>query len=103
MLDIKETEGLPPVRRSGGRVSEEREQIKEALQSGKPVVIENVTPGKPYNALQQRIRQAAAALGIKVYIRQERIDANASNLHFEGYNDALTNKKSAKSQTSDEN
>ena len=99
MLEIKKTDELPPVRRSGGRTSAEREQIKAALQTFEPVVIENVAVGKPYNALQQRIRQAAASIGVKVYIRQTKKDDNLSDLYFEGYtlDDDKPTKKSSPS------
>jgi len=97
MLEIKKTDGLPPVRRSGGRTSQEREQIKAALQTFEPVVIEDVAVGKPYNALQQRIRQAASSIGIKVYIRQMKKDDNVSDLYFEGY--TLDDSKPSKKTT----
>lgn len=98
MLEIKETNELPPVRRGGGRASEDRKKIIAALQSDKVAMIENIEVGKKYNAIQQRIRTAAESLGIKVTIRQVRKDDNLADLYFEGYTDEKPNVKPSKSK-----
>ena len=62
MLDIETTDTLPPVRRGSSRPSEERKQIQDALQKKEVNIVKNVEAGNKYNALQQRIRQAARNL-----------------------------------------
>ena len=78
MLDLKTVDALPDTKRSGGgRRSEAREQIKAALLDGKPVLIENVDlgeNGRNFNALQQRIRTAGEAIGVKVTVRLHKHD-----------------------------
>ncbi len=86
MLDIQTTESLPPVRRGGGRPSEERKQIQEALSTLDTQVIRDVESGNKYNALQQRIRQAAQHMGLKVKIvfRKHEDNLEVGDLYFVG-------------------
>jgi hypothetical protein len=87
MLNIEVTDSLPTVRRGGGRPSEERKQIQDALKSGEVQVVKNIEAGNKYNALQQRIRQAALQMGLKVKIVYRKHDDNLSigDLYFHGY------------------
>ena len=87
MLDIETADTMPAVRRSAARPSEERKQIQSALQTGTVQVIKNVEAGNKYNALQQRIRQAAQSMGLKVKIVNNRHDNDATigDLYFHGY------------------
>lgn len=86
MLDIETTDALPPVRRGGGRPSEERVQIQNALNTFETQVIRNVEAGNKYNALQQRIRQAAESMGLKVKIvfRKHEDNLEIGDLYFVG-------------------
>ena len=52
MLNIETTDQLPPVRRGGGRPSQERKQIQDALVSGEIQVVKDVEAGNKYNASQ---------------------------------------------------
>jgi len=87
MLNIETTDSLPPIRRGGGRPSEERKQIQDALQTGNIQVVKNVEAGNKYNALQQRIRQAALSMGLKVKIVYHKYEDNpeAGDLYFHGF------------------
>ena len=86
MLNIETTEALPPVRRGGGRPSAERKQIQDALSTFETQVVRDVEAGNKYNALQQRIRQAAASMGLKVKIVYRKHEDNESvgDLYFVG-------------------
>jgi hypothetical protein len=86
-IEIETVEAMPPVRRKGsGRVSEDSIRLREAVLTKKVNVIRNVDYKKDYNALQQRIRQAAKAvgLGVRVIISREE-DAGVGDVFFEGY------------------
>lgn len=87
MLDIETTDNLPPVRRGSARPSEERKQIQDALKSGEVNIVKNVEAGNKYNALQQRIRQAALSIGMKVKIvyRKHEDNTDLGDLYFHGY------------------
>jgi hypothetical protein len=87
MLNIETTDQLPPVRRGGGRPSEERKQIQDALNSGEIQVVKDVEAGNKYNALQQRIRQAAQSMGLKVKIvyRKHEDNLDVGDLYFHGF------------------
>jgi hypothetical protein len=87
MLNIETTDQLPPVRRGGGRPSEERKQIQDALISGDIQVVKDVEAGNKYNALQQRIRQAAQSMGLKVKIvyRKHEDNLEVGDLFFHGF------------------
>jgi hypothetical protein len=87
MLNIETTDQLPPVRRGGGRPSEERKQIQDALISGDIQVVKDVEAGNKYNALQQRIRQAAQSMGLKVKIvyRKHEDNLQVGDLYFHGF------------------
>jgi hypothetical protein len=87
MLNIETTDQLPPVRRGGGRPSEERKQIQDALVSGEIQVVKDVEAGNKYNALQQRIRQAAQSMGLKVKIvyRKHEENLEVGDLYFHGF------------------
>jgi hypothetical protein len=87
MLNIETTDQLPPVRRGGGRPSEERKQIQDALVSGEIQVVKDVEAGNKYNALQQRIRQAAQSMGLKVKIvyRKHEDNLEVGDLYFHGF------------------
>lgn len=79
MLELKVVSEMPLTKRSGGgRRSEEREQIIEALRSGNISVVENVESQKAFNALQQRIRTAGEKIGVKVTIRFHKHDGEES-------------------------
>jgi hypothetical protein len=86
MLNIETTDSLPPVRRGGGRPSAERKQIQDALATLSTQVVRNVEAGNKYNALQQRIRQAAQQMGLKVKVvyRKSEDDQNIGDLYFVG-------------------
>lgn len=86
MLNIETTENLPPVRRGGGRPSQERKQIQDALSTLDIQVIREVEAGNKYNALQQRIRQAAQHMGLKVKIvfRKHEDNLEIGDLYFVG-------------------
>jgi hypothetical protein len=86
MLDIQTTASLPAVRRGGGRPSEERKQIQDALSTLDTQVIRDVEAGNKYNALQQRIRQAAQNMGLKVKIvfRKHEDNLEIGDLYFVG-------------------
>lgn len=88
MLNIETTDQLPAVRRGGGRPSEERKQIQDALVSGEIQVVKGVEAGNKYNALQQRIRQAAQSMGLKVKIvyRKHEDNLEIGDLYFHGFN-----------------
>lgn len=87
MLNIETADALPPVRRNSSRPSEERKQIQGALGSGVVQVIKDVEAGNKYNALQQRIRQTAQAMGLKVKIvyNKHEDDSTIGDLYFHGY------------------
>lgn len=87
MLNIETTDSLPAVRRGGGRPSEERKQIQAALSTLEAQVVKNVEAGNKYNALQQRIRQTAQSMGLKVRIVYRKHDDNPEigDLYFHGY------------------
>lgn len=87
MLNIETTDQLPPVRRGGGRPSQERKQIQDALVSGEIQVVKDVEAGNKYNALQQRIRQAAQSMGLKVKIvyRKHEDNLEVGDLYFHGF------------------
>ena len=87
MLNIETTYQLPPVRRGGGRPSQERKQIQDALVSGEIHVVKDVEAGNKYNALQQRIRQAAQSMGLKVKIvyRKHEDNLEVGDLYFHGF------------------
>ena len=95
MLDIQTTASLPPVRRGGGRPSEERKQIQDALSTLDTQVIRDVESGNKYNALQQRIRQAAQQMGLKVKIvfRKHEDDLEIGDLYFVGIDSESTEEK----------
>lgn len=86
MLDIETTDTLPPVRRGSSRPSEERKQIQDALQKKEVNIVKNVEAGNKYNALQQRIRQAAQSMGMKVKIvyRKHEDNPEIGDLYFHG-------------------
>lgn len=86
MLNIETTETLPPVRRGGGRPSAERKQIQDAINTFETQVIRDVEAGNKYNALQQRIRQAAAGMNLKVKIvyRKHEDNETVGDLYFVG-------------------
>ena len=86
MLNIEPTETLPPVRRGGGRPSAERKQIQDALSTLETQVVRDVASGDKYNALQQRIRQAAQSMGLKVKIvfRKHEDNLDIGDLYFVG-------------------
>lgn len=88
MLNIETTDSLPPVRRGGGRPSAERKQIQDALNTFDTQIIKDVEAGNKYNALQQRIRQAAQSMGLKVKIvfRKHEDNLNLGDLYFVGIN-----------------
>lgn len=102
MLNIETTDSLPPVRRGGGRPSEERKQIQDALQSGAIQVVKDIEAGNKYNALQQRIRQAAQSMGLKVKIvyRKHEDNNDIGDLYFHGYTEKEEATKSAKVKAS---
>lgn len=89
MLNIETTETLPPVRRGGGRPSAERKQIQDALATLETQVVRDVQSGNKYNALQQRIRQAAQSMGLKVKIvfRKHEDNLEVGDLYFVGISD----------------
>jgi hypothetical protein len=89
MLNIEKTEELPAVRRGGGRPSAERKQIQEALNTLETQVVRDVEAGNKYNALQQRIRQTASAMGLKVKIVYRKHEDNEvlGDLYFVGMNE----------------
>lgn len=89
MLNIETTDALPPVRRGGGRPSAERKQIQDALSTLETQVVRDVEAGNKYNALQQRIRQAAQAMGLKVKIvyRKHEDNLEVGDLYFMGISD----------------
>lgn len=97
MLDIQTTESLPPVRRGGGRPSEERKQIQDALSTLDTQVIRDVESGNKYNALQQRIRQAAQQMGLRVKIvfRKHEDNLEIGDLYFVGINTESDEEKKA--------
>ena len=81
-MDIKDVQELPPLVRGGGkRASEETRQIQELLKTCSPKAIENISEGKEYNALSQRIRTAAKAIGMAVEIRYRK---DEQTLYFVG-------------------
>ncbi len=86
MLQIKIADELPKLRRGGGRTSKDRKLIQQLLQDGNVHVIEDIEVDKPYNALQQRVRQAAAQIGVRVTIRQVKHEDNPEkcDLFFTG-------------------
>jgi len=86
MLNIETTESLPMVRRGGGRPSQERKQIQDSLSTLDIQVIREVEAGNKYNALQQRIRQAAQQMGLKVKIvfRKHEDNLEIGDLYFVG-------------------
>jgi hypothetical protein len=86
MLNIETTDTLPPVRRGGGRPSAERKQIQDALATLETQVVREVESGNKYNALQQRIRQAAQQMGLKVKIvyRKHEDNLEVGDLYFVG-------------------
>ena len=86
MLNIEKTDERPPVRRGGGRPSAERKQIQEALNTFETQVVRDIEAGNKYNALQQRIRQTASAMGLKVKIvyRKHEDDETIGDLYFVG-------------------
>ena len=90
MLNIEKTEELPQVRRGGGRPSAERKQIQDALRTLETQVVRDVEAGNKYNALQQRIRQTAASMGLKVKIVYRKHDENETigDLYFLGFDDS---------------
>jgi hypothetical protein len=81
-MDFKDVKELPPLVRGGGkRASEETKQIQDLLKTCKPKAIENVTEGKHYNSLSQRIRTAAKSIGMAVEIRYRK---DEQTLYFQG-------------------
>ena len=87
MLSIETTDSLPPVRRGGGRTSEERKQIQDALKTGDVQVVKGIESGNRYNALQQLIRQAAHSMDLKVKIvfRRHEDNPEIGDVYFHGY------------------
>lgn len=97
MLNIETAESIPSVRRGGARPSEERVQIQNALASHSAQVIKDVEFGNKYNALQQRIRQAAHSMGLKVNIVFNRHEDNRDlgDVYFVGIADDATESKTS--------
>ena len=97
MLDLETVDVLPKSRRGGGRRSEEREQIQAALREGKVQKISGIDAEKKFNALQQKIRQAATAIDMKVHISfQRNEDGVTGDLYFEGYDPTTVPAKTTK-------
>ena len=101
MLNIEKTDELPPVRRGGGRPSAERKQIQDALNTLETQVVRDVESGNKYNALQQRIRQTASAMGLKVKIVYRKHEDNEAfgDLYFVGVNETEDASLEAKKST----
>ena len=98
MLNIETTDSLPPVRRGGHRPSAERKQIQDALATLETQVIKDIEAGNKYNALQQRIRQAAQSMGLKVKIvyRKHEDNLEIGDLYFIGISPEKTEAPKAK-------
>lgn len=86
-IEIDVVDSMPAVRRQGsGRVSEDSLRLREAVASMKVNVIRNVEYKTDYNALQQRIRQAAKAAGLAVRVVISRDEQTGfGDVFFEGY------------------
>jgi hypothetical protein len=86
MLNIESAESIPSVRRGGARPSEERIQIQNALASGSAQMIKDIEFGNKYNALQQRIRQAAHSmgLGVSIVFSRHEDDHQIGDVYFVG-------------------
>lgn len=86
MINLDKVENFPELTRSG-RVSEELQQIIDALVSsstnGDRYALSGIQPGKAYNSMQQRIRAQAKKLNLKVVIR---FDATEQKLYFKATN-----------------
>jgi 3-dehydroquinate dehydratase len=95
MLNIESAESVPSVRRGGARPSEERIQIQNALASGSAQMIKDIEFGSKYNALQQRIRQAAHSMNLKVNIVFSRHEDNheIGDVYFVGVSNSESNSK----------
>jgi hypothetical protein len=75
-------QNLPPLVRGGARKNQEQlKEVLAALKSQEPYSIPGIDDDKSYNALQQRIRQLAKSVGIKVTIRHHKED---QKLYFQG-------------------
>jgi hypothetical protein len=98
MLNIETTDALPAVRRGGGRPSAERKQIQDALATLETQVVRDVESGNKYNALQQRIRQAAQSMGLKVKIvyRKHEDNLEVGDLFFVGIGEENADDSKAK-------
>jgi hypothetical protein len=85
-MQIEVVDAMPSVNRNNVRISPETQRLREALLTGKVNVIRNIDHDKEYGALQQRIRQAGKAVGLKVRIVTSRNeDTGVSDIYFEGY------------------
>jgi hypothetical protein len=84
-MTIEKADAMPKVRR-GGRTSEDREQLKAVIANGETNVIRGVEIDKEYNAVQQRIRQAAKAINLSVHVTLvKNDDGKTGDIFFEGY------------------
>ena len=90
MFSISKVDHFPEITRQG-RVSEELQQIVEALHNsadkGERFCIDNIESGNAYNSMQQRIRAQAKKLNLKVVIR---FDASEQKLYFKATKDGST-------------
>lgn len=79
---LNKVDYFPEITRQG-RVSEELQQIKDALDesadNGERFCLSGIEPGNAYNSMQQRIRAQAKRMGLKVTIR---FDSDAGDLYF---------------------
>lgn len=86
MLKLNKVENLPEIVRAG-RHSEELTAIIDALNESVKFNtvynINNITAGKAYNSMQQRIRAQAKKLGYKIVIR---FDSAQESLFFKATN-----------------
>jgi hypothetical protein len=82
MFSISKVDHFPEITRQG-RVSEELQQIVEALHNsadkGERFCIDNIEAGNAYNSMQQRIRAQAKKHNYKVTIR---FDKDENKLYF---------------------
>lgn len=84
MLTLKTVENIPKPVRGNTRNSDERKQIQDQLKTGKGTLIEGVETGKAFNNLQQRIRAAGEAIGVKVTITfQKHENGETGDLYFQ--------------------
>lgn len=85
MYNAKIVEEIPKPNRSRS-VSKEREYIQERLKAGDKTVFEGVAV-EDFNPLQQRIRNAGKALGLRVTVIKNQVSDTHVDVFFEAKED----------------